>query len=379
MRILVLAFEDIYNPSGGLGVHCRDLYKAMGELGHEIVIVGLSEDGYGISNPFKNVEFLKIYDTNTFNDSDPVVLQLLYENNFLINILEFYGKQTFDVIHCHDAHLWKVADNLRALWKIPIVITLHLANMMHNFKYNISKFTTYKAQIEGTALSQADAIITVSEYYRDKLLNSVLQRDSYVIHNGIDIDALRDYVYDEEIRKKFLEDKQKLITLVGRPVEDKGILLFQEVSKIIKNYKFILISYLSDSTRNFYPLAKHLEQSQSDNFIWLSNTTHDENFRIMASSDIGIVPSMYEPFGIVALEWMALKIPLITTGAGGLAEFCNKENSILIKPTTDSMIDAILKFEKDNNKIINAFNTAINFNWNLAARKTVNVYENLRG
>ena len=94
----------------------------------------------------------------------------------------------------------------------------------------------------------------------------------------------------------------------------------------------------------------------------------------MRIADIAIMPSLHEPFGITALEWMGLGVSLIVSGTGGLKEFCNDDNSTLIEPTSESLIKAIKNHKADIEKLRNAKETAKRYSWQEIARKTRDIY-----
>jgi 1,4-alpha-glucan branching enzyme len=86
------------------------------------------------------------------------------------------------------------------------------------------------------------------------------------------------------------------------------------------------------------------------------------------------MPSLHEPFGITALEWMGMGVPLIVSNTGGLKEFCNGDNSTLIEPTTENLVNTIRSHKADTKKLENAKETARRFSWKEIAGKTRDIY-----
>ena len=379
MNIISLCFEDVYHPTGGMGVHCRDLALALGKLGHTTTIITIASEppAYGIFKLSDNVEVLKIENKLTYKSDVSLLFHFLMEQNFLMNVLDQYGRNKFDIIHCHDSHLWTVAESLRCLWKIPIVYTSHLSPLLHNMRFATDTLAMYKNQLEGTAFCNADVIITISEYYRKALKDSMLGINSIVIPNGVDIASLRKFKRDKNIREKYGGGKN-IITLVARPVHNKGVELFIEAAEELRDFHFVYVGYLPPAVEKHYPLAKNIRQAESlGNFTWLNNLPHEDKWELMASSDMGCVPSLYEPFGIVALEWMALGVPLITTGTGGLAEFCDDGNCDLTIPTTKDLTSKIKNHNYNRRKVEKAVETAQSYSWGRAAEATQRVYNDV--
>ena len=380
MRVLALVFEDVFHTGGGMGVHARDLYREVGRLGHQVVIVSLASvpPAYGTFPLSPNVEVLKIEQKLTFVSDIALLQQFLFEQNFLMNALEHYGREQFDIIHIHDSHLWSCAEALRLLWKIPVVMTCHLSPLLHEMRFSREALATYKNQVEGTALCNADALISVSQYYHDALRNSLVGAESTVIHNGIDTDALAGCHRDDAVRAQHgVRGGRRLIAMVARPVSYKGVEAFVEAARRFPDDQFVFVGYLPPTVEKHYPLARDLVQAEHDlpNFKWERDLPHDDKFRLMASADIGAVLSTIEPFGICALEWMALRVPLITTAVGGLSEFCAGSNCDIVGTSAEAFVSCLASHRRSSERLIRARHTAERFTWAEAARKTVEVYK----
>jgi len=381
MRVLSLCFEDVTHPTGGMGVHCRDLYRALGARGHEITIICIASEPppTGEFRISENVRVLKISRTHSFRSDVPLLWHFLMEHDFTVNVLDNYGREKFDLIHIHDSHLWAVAEALQALWRIPIVLTSHLCPLLHEMRYSIDLLAQYKNQLEGSALIGADEVITVSWYYQRQLRESLLKIETTVIHNGVDADDLQKYARSDEVRAQY-GSPEHLAVMVARPVASKGIDLFVEAARRMPDWKFVFVGYLPDSVERYYPLAEQLQEVEKiGNFKWERHISHEDKYRLMASADVGCVPSLYEPFGIAALEWMALRVPLVTTAVGGLAEFCAPENSMIIEPDAGQLVTALRGAPSSSLQLENAYRTAQRFSWEKVADRTAEIYRKVVG
>ena len=117
------------------------------------------------------------------------------------------------------------------------------------------------------------------------------------------------------------------------------------------------------------------EAEQLRNLTWLNRVDQPTKWLLMKSADVGLVPSLHEPFGIVALEWMALEVPLMTTGVDGLADFTDRRNSIVVKYDVDAWSDALKRFKRSPKMVERALDTARKHSWRRAADDTTKVYE----
>jgi glycosyltransferase involved in cell wall biosynthesis len=395
MKVLMLCNEDISRPSGGLGVHVREICR---KLGADITVLCVDymkqEGGLFLSDGInvrevkqedwfpKKGEFriLKVFNTNEVLTKMPFLTKFISEDLFIETALRYIGKEEFDIVHMHDAHLYKVAKNLTALFKAKLVITCHLSFLLSHNVNAESPFYLYEVQIEGSAFRYCDKLITVSNWYAKALKNIYfLYNEAKVIYNGVNFDELQKIERDNELRKRF--GNKKLVVFVGRLVPTKGIENIFDAIKSCQDCFFALISTVSPTAEEYYPLIRELKRMKKqgyDNFEWYNWMKDDRKWSIMKVADLAIMPSNHEPFGIAALEWMALGIPLIVSNANGLGEFCNDSNATIIKPNnSSSLINAINNHKLDKLKITNALMTAKSYNWGKMSEELLGVYEEL--
>jgi len=137
-----------------------------------------------------------------------------------------------------------------------------------------------------------------------------------------------------------------------------------------------LISALSPTLESCNPLADEIKKMKERyaNFEWLNFCPQEDKWKLMRIADIAIMPSLHEPFGITALEWMGLGVPLIVSNTGGLKEFCNDDNATPIEPAAESLIKAIRNHKTDPEKLQQAKETARRYSWKEIARHTKDIY-----
>lgn len=142
-------------------------------------------------------------------------------------------------------------------------------------------------------------------------------------------------------------------------------------------FHFELIANISPTVEKTNPLVKRLKKLKLTcrNFEWHNHLDEDKKWKLMKIADIAIMPSLHEPFGIVALEWMGLGVPLIVSNIDGLSEFCNHENSTPINPLF--LTNAIKNHERCVERLRNATETAKQFTWERTAKETLKIYEEM--
>lgn len=386
MRILALGRENTAIPTGGLGVHCQELYSQMSLRGHEIMYCGFgnydSELGtyevgknYSRKVPIKKLrpkrgEFaVCAFSLETDFVCDNLMVAQLITNEIMIKcIVGLFKNVKFDVIHIHDFHIYRAAKVLQQLYKVPVVMTLHLSQVIWHLPYIAGDQARHFAQQELVSIQGSDKLITVSNYYKKALDEMWIREDVSVIPNGVD--------YERFNKVKLEPAKNKTVVLVGRLAEQKGISLMYKAIRELKGIDFKIIANVHEDTleTDYVKEFKKIIE-ENDNVEWFYNIKEDEKLAIMKTATIAIMPSIHESFGMVALEWMALGIPLIVSRIEGLNDFCNDTNSIGLEPTADNIIKAIKKFRKDDSKIKAGKKTAQEYDWSKCAAKVEKVLE----
>jgi glycosyltransferase involved in cell wall biosynthesis len=391
-KILMIINGSPFDNNGGLGVHTRYLCDELKDF-EDIELTLLSADYYtqegGLylmgdekkrvkpedwKHEQGNYRLLEVYNTNQLLTRIGFLQKMITDDIFLENALAFLGHEKFDLIHLHDTNLWGVARHLRALYRCPVLLSCHLNLFLSHDRFPEDPFYVYDIQQEGSALYAANKILTVSEYYKQALQDEYWLEDKIeVIPNGVDYEFLQTIPYDEELKKKY---EKPLVVFVGRMVPTKGVWQILEAVKRMPDHHFVLISALSPTLEPCNPLADEIKKMKDScsNVEWLNFCPQEDKWKLMKIADIGIMPSLHEPFGITALEWMGMGVPLIVSNTGGLKEFCNGDNSTLIEPTTENLVNTIRSHKADTKKLENAKETARRFSWKEIAGKTRDIY-----
>jgi len=391
IKALMILNENPLEPSGGLGVHVKFLSDELRKKNVELTVLCVdytTQEGgfYIVGDEVKEVErkdwkyeknsyrLLKIFNTNDFCMAAGFINKVITDDLFIETALEILGNERFDVIHLHDSNLWRVAKNLRALFKAPIVMTCHLSFLLAHPKDPKNPYYLHDAQLEGMAMHGCNRLITVSDNYKENLKRAYFIDKGTTIYNGVNYEFLSKMEYDQELRKKY---NKPLVVFVGRLVPTKGISLILKAVRQLPQFHFILIANISPTVEKINPLVKRLKRlkEKCKNFEWHNHLEQDKKWKLMKIADIGIMPSLHEPFGIVALEWMSLGVPLIVSNIDGLNEFCNNKNSTPINPLF--LKGAIKSHERDVRILRNAVETAKQFTWERVSKETLKIYEEM--
>jgi glycosyltransferase involved in cell wall biosynthesis len=209
-----------------------------------------------------------------------------------------------------------------------------------------------------------------------------------VIANGIDAEKYDVGVDRWSVRRRFgVGDHEKLVLYVGRLVPQKGIeYLIRATSRVSWRFpeaKFVIVGEGW--------MRGHLEWiAEQSGQRWRVNFTgfiSDEDLAALTkSADVMVVPSVYEPFGIVALEGMAAGVPVVASQVGGLAEVVEHDRTgVWVHPRSpESIAWGIERVLSDGGYrdwlVKNAHEAVKNrFSWEAVARQTVDVYKRVLG
>ena len=208
-----------------------------------------------------------------------------------------------------------------------------------------------------------------------------------MVPNGVNTQSYNTVEDDlKEFRKKFALPEEKIVLYVGRLVYEKGIhVLINAVPKVLQKVdaKFIIVGsgYMKEQLLNI------VRSMGLDHKVLFEGFVDEESLlKLQKCADVSVVPSLFEPFGIVALEAMAAKSPVVASDTGGLSEIIDHDiNGVKVFPNNpDSLAWGITKvlLDDDYRKSIreNAYKTVLEkYDWEKIAQQTKRIYEGVLG
>jgi glycosyltransferase involved in cell wall biosynthesis len=383
MRILVLSWEFPPRVVGGLARHVGELYPEIVQLGYGVDLITIQSDHLPL---LEVVEGITVHRVEVPQETDFFQWVTLMNRCMETHAQALLAQQDYDLIHAHD---WLVADVAIALkhqFKLPLIATIHATEYG---RYNGIHTAThaYISGKEKALANEAWRVIVCSQYMRHELeraLHTSWQKID-VIFNGIRPEKKHHAAdFDRQLfRRRFAPDDQKIVYYVGRMTYEKGInVLLEAAPRILEvmrgKVKFLIIGggdaqYLKEQAWNL-GLGDHCE------FTGFMSDADLDKFQTIA--DCAVFPSLYEPFGIVALESFAAKVPVVVSNTGGLPEVvAHGETGIVTYANVPSSLAwGILEVlqHPDYAKILveNAYaDLPKRFNWEKLAIATANVYE----
>jgi glycosyltransferase involved in cell wall biosynthesis len=307
---------------GGLGSHVEQLTAAIGQhIDVNIVVPSSRIDYDDPSCPRVQLSPL----TGTSPSYNAPISWLPFSTNAADRIDSMIDSgASFDVIHCHD---WvTVLAGVRCRWRhgIPLVFHMHLPNR-----------TPLCASIENLGLACADLITVNSESMGQELRSrsrslGLETRPIHVINNGVDLDVFHP-------REDWPAD-DGYVLFVGRLVAQKGLeYLLRAFYYVLQKFPDIRLKIVGEGElgEQLKRLCMHLMiPSQQVDFLYPSHwLTRQELAELYQGARVVVVPSIYEPFGMTAIEALACQRPVVASRTGGLMETIKHNvNGFLTEP-----------------------------------------------
>ena len=383
MKIGTLTWEYPPRVVGGIARHCEGLAKALIKQKHDVHLFTLDFPG---APEYEEMDGIKVYRASTELGHPNFLTWVLMFNHFLSKRMADVTKTVdFDVMHVHD---WLAAFSgisFKHYLKKPIVLTMHSTEVGRAQGLHSPDSFSING-IEWWATYEADRVIVCSHSMKDEICNHFnLPREKVdIIPNAIDASKYDIPVDRGAVRQRYgVGWGEKLILCVGRLVPQKGVEYFiRAIPLIAKKYpeaKFIIVG--EGWSRDL--LEEEARASGHANKITFTGFASDKQvIELMTSADTLVVPSIYEPFGIVALEGMATGVPVVASRVGGLAEVIDHDKTgIFVYPRSPESlawgIDKVLS-DPDNAKMLtkNAKEKLHKaYSWEAVAMKTVEVYK----
>ncbi|MFZ3172094.1 MAG: glycosyltransferase family 4 protein [Carboxydocellales bacterium] len=385
MRLLMYSWEFPPKSVGGLARHVHDLSLALVREGHEVHLITCG----GQKLPaFDNLQGVQIHRVSPYSLTAPdfktwilhLNLAMLEYTITLLNNLD--GE--IDLVHNHD---WLTAYAARAVkhaCNVPLVATIHATEYGRNHGLHNDE-QRYISDVEWWLTYEAWKVIVCSSYMEEELCRVFqLPKDKLrVIPNGVEPAEFIVKEVQPDFKSSYAHSDEKIVFFVGRLVQEKGVqVLLAAIPKVLRYHprtKFI-IAGKGPNEHYLKSRAKELGVEQSAYFTgYIDDATRNQLYKC---ADVAVFPSLYEPFGIVALEAMAARTPVVVSDTGGLSEIINHELNGLKYYTgsANSLADNILHilcdpvFAKSIEDQAYADVREI-YNWSLIARQTGELYQ----
>ncbi len=250
-------------------------------------------------------------------------------NSAFVDYAKLLGEtHTYDLIHVHDWLTAEAGITLKHYWKTPLVVTIHATERGRHQGWLPTSTSQQIDHLEWRVAYEAWRVVACSNYMRNELTRwfGLPAEKVTVIPNGIDTSQIR-MCQDGEVeamRLRYARNGERLLFYVGRIVHEKGVhLIVRAMPRILVNFPNTRLLIAGKNSQKLFPLAYELGVDKNIDFLgYIDDATRDCLYQVV---DGAVFPSLYEPFGIVALEAMANDCNVIASDTGGLSEVVQHE------------------------------------------------------
>lgn len=355
MRILMLSWEYPPVVVGGLGRHVHALARHLAGQGHEVVVLCRQEAGTdALTHPTaqttqEGVRVVRVAEdpTHLEFDKDLVAWTLAMGHAMIRSGLALLDSWRPTVVHAHDWLVTHPAIALAEHARVPLVATIHATEAGRHSGWLSHPLNQQIHSVEWWLANRADALITCSSAMRAEVahLFEVDPAGITVIHNGIEPKSWR--VSPEAVRQtrhRHSPAGAPLVLYFGRLEWEKGVHdLLAALPRIRRSHPGtrLIVAGRGRQATALVDQARRLRVRRSVDFV--GHLPDRRLVATLAAADAVVLPSRYEPFGIVALEAAAAGAPLVSSTAGGLGEVVvDGETGLSFEPgDVDGIVHAV--------------------------------------
>ena len=390
MRVLVLSWEYPPRVVGGLGRHVAALTRTLAGQGHEVHVVSRDHPDAPAEETVEGVHVVRVGEAPPVIDFEDLVPWVLAFNNRVqaaaARIVSEHAAEGsgFDVVHAHDWLVAYAAAGVKDAFGLPLVATVHATEYGRHQGHLPGPMNKLIHQIEWWLTYEARRVITCSAYMHDQVstIFALPVEKVDVIPNGV---AVRDFALpDDEIRafrRELTPGGEALVLFAGRLEYEKGVQTVLHalvaVEDAIGPVRFLIagVGTYSDELRATVDRLGLGDRVRFTGFL------EDHDLRLhYAAADVAVAPSIYEPFGLVAVEAMACGTPVVVGDTGGLREIVAGGHGLSFPPQDAEQLAArlveVLSDRELATELVERGRRRIlsRYDWGAVGERTVDVY-----
>lgn len=382
----MLSWEYPPRIIGGLARHVDGLSRALASMGHEVHVVTLDFPGAPAEESSGSLYVHRVavgVPAPTFHT------WVLLFNHFFEKragqLAKQYGRP--DVVHIHDWLTVSGGVAIKQLLRVPLVMTFHSTESSRSSSSR-SPESSMVGGLEWWGSYEAARVVAVSDWMRSEVVSEfkIPPEKAVSIPNAVDVAKFEKQVDVAAARSRWhVGPEDKLATAVGRLTSQKGfddlIRAYPRIRRSVPNARLLVVGdgYMRGQLEALAEKEKVKGATTFAGFV-----SDPDLVDAVKASDVVVVPSRFEPFGIIALEAMAAGVPVVVSKVGGLAEIVDDYvDGLEVEPNNpDSIADATVRVLSDralaSELAARAKEKVRQFNWESSAMKTLGVYGDAR-
>jgi starch synthase len=322
-----------------------------------------------------------------------------------LNLTQVKDLENIDIVHTHTWYVSMAGFLAKRLYGVPFVITTHSLEPLRAWKAEqLGSGYAMSSWMERTAILDADAIIAVSQGTKADILRAYPDMDEdriHVIYNGIDLKEYQKTSEKKALIEYGVDPTIPYVLFVGRITRQKGVThLVDAMEYLPPETQLVLCAGAPDTPEIAAELREKVERARQKHphIVWIEKmVTKQETIQLYSHCRVFCCPSVYEPFGIINLEAMACRAPVVASSTGGIKEVVVEGETGYLVPFEG---DAVTGFPVDSDAFAQDLAVRINmllqdpekckrfgdagrkrvedmFSWTAIAHQTVGLYRKL--
>lgn len=332
MRVLMASWEFPPLVVGGIATHVDGLSRALARQGHDVVVLSLHHPDVPDDYEVDGVRVLRAKADLPWLPDDQFIAKMASANHQMVKLLTHLGDWRPEVIHAHDWLVAWTSDTLSSLFDAPMLATIHATERGRNHGTVPPGQPSGIHAVEWWLTYQAKRIIACSRYMELEIMAgfNLPAGKLDIVPNGVDADA---FAPPPGLARG---EHGPVVVTWGRVQHEKG---FQTVIDAMAHLRHRVpgIRLVVAGRGGHLPeLQRQAHYLGVDHLVSFAGFVPDAELqRLLQTATCAVIPSLYEPFGIVALEALAARAPLVAASTGGLTEIIDGTGAGLLYPAGD--------------------------------------------
>jgi glycogen(starch) synthase len=333
MRIAMVSWEYPPLVVGGLAAHVDGVSRALVRAGHEVVVLTLHHPDVPDDSVVDGVRVLRARTDLPWLPDDNFLAKMSSANHKIVQLTTALDGWRPDLVHAHD---WLVAwagDDLRALWDVPFIATMHATEKGRQGGSIPPGQPSGIHATEWWLTFQANSVITCSEFMRREVVSAfdLPPAKVHMVPNGVDAS-----IWEPPSPPPRRGADGPLVVSWGRVQYEKGFQTLVAALPLLRFGHPRLRVVIAGRGSHLGELEAQAQRLGVDHMVRFPGFVPDDDLRhLLHTCSAAVIPSLYEPFGIVALEALAAGAPLVAAAAGGLVEVLDGTGAGLLFPPGD--------------------------------------------